>query len=176
MDGVQGGAAGSVIVIADTSPLNYLIQLGLVEYLPDLYDEIVIPQSVLQELSNLGSPLVVRDWAYSSPDWVIVRSVGALDPTLPPRLGAGEREAISLAIELHAGMLLIDDLPGRNAAEERGLSITGTLTILLQISLLSGIDFETKLAELVQLGFRASESILERIREAFLKNRQSGSL
>lgn len=165
-----------MIVIADTSPLNYLIQLELIENLPSIYDEIVIPPAVLQELSNLGSPLVVRDWACSLPDWVIVRSVDALDPTLPIRLGVGEREAISLAIELHAGMVLIDDLPGRNAAEERGLSITGTLTILLQISLLFGFDFEMKLAELVQLGFRASKSILERIREVFQTNRQSGSL
>jgi predicted nucleic acid-binding protein len=165
-----------MIVIADTSPLNYLIQLGLVENLPAIYDEIVIPQAVLQELSHFGSPFAVRDWANTVPDWVAVRSVGALDPTLPTRLGAGEREAISLAIELHAGMLLIDDLPGRYAAEERGLSITGTLTILLQISLLSGVDFETKLAELVQLGFRASESILERIRKVYLKNRPSGVL
>jgi predicted nucleic acid-binding protein len=64
-----------------------------------------------------------------------------LDTTLADELGMGERQAISLALELHADVLLIDELAGRRQAEERHILVTGTLTVLLQASLRGLCDF-----------------------------------
>lgn len=98
-----------------------------------------------------------------------------LDPTLPAGLGAGERDAICLALEFKASLLLIDDLPGRLAAEKRNIQFTGTLAILFQAALISGLDYDLKLEELRLLGFRASGSVLKKMRERFESARRSGS-
>jgi predicted nucleic acid-binding protein len=45
-----------MIVIADTSPLNYLIQLGLIEELRTIYGRVVLPATVRKELEHLRSP------------------------------------------------------------------------------------------------------------------------
>jgi len=49
------------LVIADTSPVNYLILIGHIELLPRLFERIVVPSSVQAELANLGGPLEVRN-------------------------------------------------------------------------------------------------------------------
>lgn len=57
-----------MIVIADTSPLNYLILIGQAELLPRLFGEVLIPQIVLDELRGSGAPPQVLDWLNSVPD------------------------------------------------------------------------------------------------------------
>ena len=77
----------------------------------------------------------------------------------------GEREAISLALEIFADVVLMDDQSGRIAAEDRGLFVSGTLSVLLQAARLSLLDFEAAMIELKQLGFRVSlevESVMRR--------------
>lgn len=49
-----------MIVIADTSPLNYLILVDLTQILPDLFGQVLIPQAVLQELQSTSAPEVIR--------------------------------------------------------------------------------------------------------------------
>ena len=159
-----------MIVVADTSPLNYVVQLDLIEELRVIYGHIVLPSAVRQEMLHPKAPESVCRWAASLPDWVELKRPSALDPTLSLALGAGEREAISLALELHPSILLIDDLRGRIAAAERSIPVTGTLTVLMQAALLAHLDFDLKLEELRQLGFRASEPVVERIRERFSNN------
>jgi len=58
------------LVIADTSPVNYLILIGHIELLPRLFERIVVPSSVQAELANLGGPLEVRNWIASPPTWL----------------------------------------------------------------------------------------------------------
>jgi predicted nucleic acid-binding protein len=82
-----------------------------------------------------------------------------VDPSLPEQLGAGEREAISVALEISADVVLMDDQPARLAAEERGLSVSGTLSVLLQASRLDLLDFEVALAQLKDMGFRISAAV-----------------
>jgi len=153
-----------VIVVADTSSLNYLLRMGRVELLQTLYQEVIFPHAVRDEMLAVGAPLVVRTWAAQLPDWVNVMSVGRMDPSLPRRLGPGEREAISLALEISADVVLMDDQPARIAAENRGLLVSGTLSVLLQASRRSLIDFELAIAELKGLGFRISEAVETKMR------------
>ena len=160
-----------MIVVADTSPLNYLILLGHTGVLANLYGRVAIPHAVREEMLAAGAPSVVRAWAANLPEWVELISAIRIDSTLPLELGAGEREAISLAIELQADVVLIDDYPARIAAEERGLPVTGCLTVLLRASRRGYLDFDGTLIQLKALGFRISRQLEERVRAlADIKN------
>ena len=88
------------VVIADTSPLNYLALIGEVEILRALYNKVVVPPEVLVELLDSDAPLPVRDWVRSRPAWFEVRAVRtACIPLSLQHLDAGERAAILLAQE-----------------------------------------------------------------------------
>lgn len=89
-----------MIIVSDTTPLNYLILIGQVHVLHELYGSVLIPQSVFDEMQRAETPAEVRVWIAARPEWPEVRPAQATDPSL--KLGAGEREAIALALELHA--------------------------------------------------------------------------
>jgi predicted nucleic acid-binding protein len=112
-------------VVADTSPLNYLLLIGEVEVLPALFGEIIIPAAVMAEFQHPNAPSQVAQWGAAPPGWARVMSAAMLDPDI--RLGAGETEAISLAVELGLAAVLMDERKGRAAAEARGLIAVGTL-------------------------------------------------
>ena len=67
------------VVVADTSPLNYLTLIGLIDVLPRLYGRVVIRQEVLSELTDPDTPRQVLEWARHLPDWSDVRQVPAAD-------------------------------------------------------------------------------------------------
>src|SRR5437764_750595 len=114
-----------MIIVSDTTPLNYLILIDQVQILHELYDSVLIPQSVFDEMQRAETPTEVRAWFAARPRWLEVRPAQAHDPSL--KLGAGESEAITLALELHADALLLDDRKARQEAQRRGLTVTGTL-------------------------------------------------
>lgn len=161
-----------MIVVADTSPLNYLIRLRKAEILPDLYGRVVVPRAVLSELQHPRAPEPARSWAATPPAWLEVVRVRAIDPTLMSELGIGEREAISVAIELRADLLLIDERLGRKAAEGCQLQVAGTLAVLLQAALRNLLDFSSVLQEIQQLGFRVSREVETTILAAYQKQRK----
>jgi predicted nucleic acid-binding protein len=97
-----------MIVVADTSPLNYLIRLGRPEVLREIYGRVLVPCAVLTEMQHAEAPAEVRAWASAPPSWLEAAQVRQLDPSLAAELGSGEREAISLALEVSADVLLID--------------------------------------------------------------------
>ena len=148
-----------MIVIADTSPLNYLVLLGKSEILPTLYGRVLAPAAVLKEMSHPDAPELVRRWATSPPAWLEMVQVQKMDTTLAEHLGAGEREAISAALELHADLLLIDERAGRQEAETRHLRVAGTLAVLLRAGILGLVEFPETLREIQELGFRVSSEI-----------------
>jgi len=117
-----------VIVVSDTSPLSNLVQIGRQGLLRDLYGEVIIPPSVEDELRK--KPELHRSF-----DWGLIRVVQpkAPNPFLETAdLDLGEIEAIALALELEADLLLIDEFAGRLAAHRAGLQITGLLGVLLE--------------------------------------------
>jgi predicted nucleic acid-binding protein len=147
-----------VIVVADTSPLNYLILLGHSELLSSLFGRVLAPESVLIEMQHPDSPPDAKIWA-ASPRCGLERvQVNALDKCLAVELGMGEREAISLALERH-DVLLIDELAGRREAVTRHLTVAGTLAVLLQAALLGHLDLPTEIDLLRHLGFYAPRSL-----------------
>src|SRR5687768_11552922 len=96
-----------MLIVADTSPLNYLILIDAASVLPSLYGRILGPPEVLDELKDSAAPDVVQAWVASVPSWLEVRRPTAVDTILP--LDPGERAAIALAQELAADRLLIEE-------------------------------------------------------------------
>jgi predicted nucleic acid-binding protein len=56
------------VVVADSSPLNYLTLLGEMDVLHRLYGTIIVPQQVITVLTEAAAPLEVRTWALSLPE------------------------------------------------------------------------------------------------------------
>jgi predicted nucleic acid-binding protein len=118
-----------VIVVSDTSPLNYLEFINAVDVLPKLFGEIHVPTQVMDELKRSRAPAPVKQWANSPSKWLRV-STPSTTITTSVRLDPGETQAIALATELGADTVLIDDRKGRRVAEEHGFDAVGTLTVL----------------------------------------------
>ena len=138
-----------MIVIADTSPLNYLIQIQADHLLPALYQHILIPVAVMDELAHPNAPARIRNWLNELPAWLEVCNVTSLLSLDLAFLDKGEREAIQLAQELNADLLLIDERMGRQEAIRRGLTTTGVLGVLLRAGELGLIDPELAYRNLI---------------------------
>jgi hypothetical protein len=152
-----------VIVVSDTSCINYLAQIGLHDVLPALFAEVVIPKAVATELA-VGVAMHPSIALVLSEGWLRVLPVGGADrlDSLPNRIDAGESEAIALATKLGA-TLLIDDRPGRQLAESLGLGCLGTLGVLV-LARRNGLTSPLKpiLENLVgKLGFRATNQVIK---------------
>jgi predicted nucleic acid-binding protein len=148
-----------MIVIADTSPINYLVLIDEIEILPRLYHRIVIPEGVLIELMDEGAPPRVREWTTRFPDWLEIRIAPSRDPSLVD-LDAGEASAIALA-ELEAEvLLLIDESAGRREASRRGIPNTGTLGVLRAAAIAHLVDLPSALDRLLATNFRISKALV----------------
>ena len=153
-----------IVVVADTSPLNYLIQIDCQELLPALYERIIVPKAVFEELTDARTPAVVRNWADDPPQWLEIRGVHSpLDAALAG-LDSGEREAIQLAQEEHADLLLMDERTGVKLARRRGLAVTGTLGVLTQAALRGLVNIDAALSRLEVTDFRCTPQLLEQVR------------
>ena len=116
-----------MIIVADTSPINYLTLIQEVDILPKIYGRVVIPPTVREELVRASAPQLVRSLINHLPIWLEVRSPLAVPDSSLAKLDAGERDAITLATELHADRLIVDEREGRREAERRGIPVIGTL-------------------------------------------------
>jgi predicted nucleic acid-binding protein len=150
------------VVISDTSPLNYLILIDEVEVLRQLYGQVLVPAAVIEELERTGTPAPVRQWVSHPPTWLetVPRgAVGARGLGLEI-LGEGEREAIALALDRRADMLLMDDREGVEEARRLGLTVTGTLGVLQRAAEKRLVDLSSVIKRLQSTNFRANPEVL----------------
>jgi predicted nucleic acid-binding protein len=115
-----------MVVISDTSPINYLVLIDHAWLLQSLYGEVVVPQAVREELADPRSPASVRDFIRTAPPWLVFRAP-ASPQVFRIRFGPGESQAISLCLECNPDLLLIDDRPARSLAESLGIRCAGLL-------------------------------------------------
>lgn len=161
----------SEIIIADTTPLIVLSKIGYLELLRNSFQEVTIPEAVYSEIkagNDTVSKLVEENLS-----WIHVRQIKNRDlmSGFSSILHAGEVEAIILAEELKANLLLVDDKAARKAASSRGFKITGTLGLILHFKQMGWIpSVEDALALLDQAGFYFSPAL----KKAILK--QAGEL
>jgi predicted nucleic acid-binding protein len=149
-----------VIVVSDTSPLNYLILIEAIDVLPIVFREVYIPPQVVAELQRSRTPDVVKRWIQSPPDWLHVSTpTTTIVPSI--RLDPGEVEAIALAKELHADSILIDERKGWRVAKEHGLDAIGTLTVLEFAAERKLLDLKPALEALRRTTFYISDEYIK---------------
>lgn len=116
---------------------------------------------MLAELRHPVAPKAVREWADNTPKWVEVLSPKS--SVFLALLDLGESEAIALATEVHAEVLLMDDQAGRQEALRRGLKVAGTLSVLDEADHAGLVVFDKAIAELQKTSFRVSQAVLSEI-------------
>jgi len=146
-----------MIVVSDTSPLNYLVLIEEVEVLPAIFGRVVVPPAVMDELQGPRAPDAVKAWIAVPPSWLEVRSPESSGTSLA--LGRGEREAICLASE-YSTLCLIDDRKARREAERMGVRVTGLLGILAEARDRGLIDAGVVVERLTMTSFRASRDLI----------------
>src|ERR1700730_9604333 len=117
-------------IVADTTPLNYLVLIQAADILPSLYRRVLIPPAVRVELAHANTPAIVRAWISQPPLWLEVVNLKEPVDSALAHLDEGEREAIALASELQAALLLMDERDGVTIARQRGLIVSDTLAAL----------------------------------------------
>ena len=121
-----------MLVVGDTSPIRALANLGLLGILSNLYSEVIVPPAVAAELRDSPS-----GHASVEPERIaFLRVLPANDRAAVDEfrddLDLGESEALALALEIGADLVLIDEAKGRAKAAEVGLDIVGVIGILLE--------------------------------------------
>ncbi|MGD0547765.1 MAG: DUF3368 domain-containing protein [Terracidiphilus sp.] len=154
-----------MIVVADTSPINYLVLIGHIDILPIFYGRVLIPPSVWSELQDIQTPEAVTKWVSQAPEWLEVRSlIGVPDASLN-FLDQGEREAIALAEELHAYRLIADETLARTEAIRRKLSVIGTLGVLRNAANSGLLSLPEALAKLQRTSFYVAPELIRSLLE-----------
>lgn len=121
------------MVVSNTTPLSNLLHLGQTQILPKLFGSVSVPTAVRDELeAYFGESASWRECI--SAGWIAVEPVEdrRLVKQFMMFLHAGEAEAVVLALEKNASLVLIDDRDGRDAAEENALKVCGTIGILIK--------------------------------------------
>ena len=149
-----------MIVVSDTSPLNYLVLIEQIEVIRTLYGGVALPQAVREEMTRCESPLAVRSWASQLPSWVELYTVNVTESLVSEKLDTGERESIALALSLQSPALIIDETAGRKEAKLRGLRVIGTLGILREADALGVLDLREAIERLQQTSFRIASATL----------------
>ena len=154
-----------MIVVADTTPVNYLVLIDEVELLPALFEHVLLPRAVLAELQDPGTPVKVRRWLLDPPAWLQVLAAAAITSPALDQLDPGERETVQLALDLDVSTVLLDEHKARQIAKALNLQVRGTLGMLERGAQLGKIAFRPALQKLEQTTFRISRTV----REEFLK-------
>jgi predicted nucleic acid-binding protein len=154
------------IVVSDTSPLLNLARIGRLELLRDLYQSVIIPPAVQRELSDETSDLPID---VTSLSWISVISPHNRSKVVEFAAGldAGESEALTLAVEIGANQLLVDEKAARRVADALGISYTGLLGVLLESKRASLIgNVRSVMDELIEIaGFWVDADLYRRVLE-----------
>ena len=154
-----------MIVVCDASPIISLASIGRFGLLRQLYEKVCVPDAVYEEVTRAGKRAGAGELA--SADWVERRTLGNdfLARALYGELDMGESEAIALAVEIGADLLLMDERQGRAVAGRFGLKVAGVLGILIEAKQKGLLDrIEPVLDELQsRAGFRISPELRQRV-------------
>jgi predicted nucleic acid-binding protein len=154
-----------MIVVADTSPINYLLVIGHIDLLQFFYGRVLIPASVWNELQDTHAPEQVRSWAANLPEWVEVRNLTNPPDSSLEFLDSGERDAIALVLELGADRLIADESLARQEAIRRNLFVIGTLGVLRNAARANLLQLHEALAKLQQTSFYVAPELIQSLLE-----------
>jgi predicted nucleic acid-binding protein len=155
-----------MIVVSDTSPVNYLTLIGHEALLPSLFSEIIIPACVFDELSHAGAPAQIQHLLSVRPAWLRISEPTADSGSGLGHLDRGERDALLLGIEMRADVVLMDEARGREAAQAMGLRVIGTIGVLDRAIRKGLVDGPEVTAKLMATSFRATPKLLAVLAES----------
>jgi predicted nucleic acid-binding protein len=153
----------SQLFVTNSSPLIVFQRIGQFDLLHATLERLSVPPAVKQEVFGSDPP----------PEWIDIRTLAQplASQIVAMRLGPGEREAIALALELRAALLLIDDLPARRLAQSLNIPVMGSLGVLLRAKQEGHILAVRPLMEAMQNEeFRVSDRVFTRILSAAGEN------
>jgi uncharacterized protein len=147
-------------VVSNTSPLQYLHVVQQLPVLERLYGNLIVPQAVVDELS------VGRQHGYDVPDctsysWMHIETVAIPSILrLVTNLGAGEAEALALALIQATDLVILDDALARQVAASQNIRYTGTLGVLIQAKAQGLVtDVMPLIDSLESAGFRLTSTL-----------------
>jgi predicted nucleic acid-binding protein len=152
-------------VVCNISPLLLLAKIDQLELLTGLYDAVLVPKSVLNEIESKldKATMAIRERVRNQAFKIREADPQAL-VTIPADLGSGEREAIALALETHAQLVILDDEQGRRIAREQSLAVTGTIGVIIEArerGMLKSVRHE--LDRLIESGLWLDERFYHRV-------------
>lgn len=155
-----------MILVSNASPLVNLARIGHLELLHDLFGKLLVPEAVWEEVvvAGAGQP---GARLLEEASWVTRRQVQnrSLVQALRQELDAGEAEAIALAVEVKADLLLMDERLGRETAQHLGLRVTGVIGMLVEAKRKGVLPEVKSLLDALRdkAGFRVSERLYARV-------------
>jgi predicted nucleic acid-binding protein len=156
-----------MIVISDTTPVIALIKINRLDLLEKLFTEVLIPDAVFDELTTKSSftneaaiviscSFLKKTSVQNKKSLQILQAASGLDD--------GESQAIILADELKSDVLIIDEKKGRKVAQQLGITITGTIGILIQAhneGIISSDEIKQYFDQLKNSNIRLSDSLIQ---------------
>jgi predicted nucleic acid-binding protein len=159
-----------MIVVADTSPFIGLIKIDHVDLLPQLYHQVIIPPQVALELASPRRPSQVQAFAASPPPWLYIRQPSQV--LTIAGIDVGECAAISLAQELNADLLLIDETKGREAAMALHIPTVRTAAVLFDAANAGVLpDLKSAFDKLKATNFRVPAKVLDQLLQLHLQRK-----
>jgi predicted nucleic acid-binding protein len=151
-------------VVANSTPLIALARIDRLNVLQEMFGDILIPRAVYNEVAT-DSKKRSGSSEVEQCAWIKAVDIARSDllDFLIVTVDAGEAEAIALAREIKADLLLIDDKEGRRIADSVGQAITGTIGLLLRYYKGQPEAFKKSFDELLEQGFRLKNEEYERI-------------
>lgn len=152
-----------MIVVSNSSPLIALSIVNSLDLLRALYSTIYIPEAVFHEVVTLGAGRPGATAVAITP-WIVQQAPAdhvSVVNLLAAGLDKGESEAIVLASELSASLLILDESHARVVARQQGIPVTGTLGVLIAAKN-AGMVAEVKplLSQLSEAGFYLTPQII----------------
>ena len=161
------------VVVSDTTPLHYLILVGRESILENLYGKVFIPPGVLTELGHSSAPVQISTWAANPPAWVTVATPDAI-PSRYDGLDFGERQALALAVEIKADLVLLDDKVARRAAQRDLMRVKGTLGIVADAARAGLLDFVETVEALQRTSMHLDQEFVREIVQEYKRSRNQG--
>lgn len=152
-------------IVCNTSPLILLAKIHRLDTLIRLYSELMIPKAVADEIGTKSGKENYQIQALLKKGTLQLRQVSAkIIAELPIDLGRGEREAIALAIDSGADLVILDDRQGRLVSRDKGLSVTGTVGVLIEAKERGFIpSLRPEMDRLIEAGMWINEVFYHRI-------------
>jgi predicted nucleic acid-binding protein len=153
------------LIVADSSPLIALSSIRRLDLLESLYGRVIVPDAVYDEVAHGGTRPAGQEILRAG--WIERRAVRDRDlvELLRRQLGAGESEAIALARECAAELLLVDDKRARAAAANLGVPITGVVGLIAEAKIRAIVPSARDLIDRLSIAtpFRMSRALRERV-------------